>query len=200
MKAREYQLLSECVAEPFDAAKLLEIAAKLRDRSERSVSDYRRVLRIAQDLHGCADPIMDSPIWERLSDELSECAAAHHAYEDSAICLPNVRVFDSVDDGTAMLQEWFPTADHVDELNFVLFSTSGVQGSYRTLEDVRLDWGVGDPNTHYVTFVVVSPRVLFLHCGNVWCRNQHAYAWLKSLCQASWDAVTGVGKAANESP
>ncbi len=53
---------------------------------------------------------------------------------DSERC--RVRAVGDPDETTALLREWFPDG-RADEHNLVLFSTSGVHGSYLTLEDAR---------------------------------------------------------------
>lgn len=65
----------------------------------------------------------------------------------------------SVSESGAMnaLKDFFPDAK-ANELNFVLFSTSGVHGTYCSIEECR------DENMA-VTFLIVQPRIVCLRYG-----------------------------------
>ena len=97
--------------------------------------------------------------------------------------------------GTAMeaLRELFPEGE-ANDLNFVLFSTSGVHGTYCTIEACE----AGD--TKDVTFLVIQPRIVALRYGNVEPKTPEDFAFLKKLRASSMKAVatSGVGGAFNE--
>jgi hypothetical protein len=113
----------------------------------------------------------------------------------------------SDNDGMDALRAFFPTGDEPSDLNFVLFSTSGVHGSYATIESEeadawRLDLDDDEPATPYqprVTFLVVSPRICCLRYGNCLPQNADDFAYLKRLRAASWKAIGTVGAPATES-
>jgi hypothetical protein len=90
----------------------------------------------------------------------------------------------TVDDLRAYFPE--PVAD---EMNFCLFSTSGVHGSYTTIEQAELateDYG------NEVTVLVVQPRRVMLAYGNVTVTPETA-PYLKALRASSLAAVARIG-------
>lgn len=96
------------------------------------------------------------------------------------------------EDGIEFLKQVFPDGQ-ADELNFVLFSTSGIHGSYMTIEDVeeymkRPDsFGIGA-----ITFIVCKPRVLSFHyCEATVTLSDIPY--LKKLRKTSHEAVSRIG-------
>lgn len=101
-------------------------------------------------------------------------------------------------DGMTALREFFE--DGADFMNFVLFSTSGVHGTYNTIEAAER-WLAGDrpsdpeAGDYYqvVTFLIVQPRICCLRYGN--CRPETAddIAFLKQLREASLRAVQKLG-------
>ena len=111
------------------------------------------------------------------------------------------------DSAMSMLRHWFPDGK-ANEMNFVLFSTSGVHGSYRTLEEIETglrkypdgpppgDEGPDDYCGDEVTFLLVQPRIVGMTYGNARVTVEDV-EWLKGLRQSSWDAACGIGK---ESP
>jgi hypothetical protein len=102
----------------------------------------------------------------------------------------NLSAFHDPDAALAMLRNWFPTGD-ADDLNFVLFSTSGVHGSYMTLEEVEEQLDEPDAITD-VTVLVVCPRLVAMHYGN--CRvTRDALPFLKQLRASSWAAMQNIG-------
>lgn len=91
-------------------------------------------------------------------------------------------------DGNAMsaLREMFPNAQ-ADELNAVLFSTSGVHGTYCTIEACE----AGDVRD--VTFVIVHPRLVALRYGNCEPKTPDDFAFLKKLRATSHAALATIG-------
>jgi hypothetical protein len=89
------------------------------------------------------------------------------------------------------LKTLFPEAQ-ADRENFVLFSTSGVHGSYMTIEDFEekpnneRGWGI--------TFLVVQPRLVSLRFGNVAPQTAEDFTFLKRLRETSHAAVLKIGK------
>lgn len=88
--------------------------------------------------------------------------------------------------GLDALKALFPAAE-ADEMNFVLFSTSGVHGSYQTIEQEQKAPGTG------VTFMVIHPRLVLTRYGVVYPKSEGDFAFLKKLRATSWKAMTDVG-------
>ncbi len=84
--------------------------------------------------------------------------------------------------GMELLKEYFPTAE-ADEMNFCLFSTSGVHGTYQTIEEEEKEQGVG------VTFVIVQPRIVGMTYGVAYPKNPTEFEFLKLLRETSKQAV-----------
>jgi hypothetical protein len=99
----------------------------------------------------------------------------------------------------AMLREWFPEEQSIDEMNIVLFSTSGVHGDYLTIEEIEADikkYGRSKSleddyrrPAREVTFLLVQPRLVSMTYGNVACETKADVAFLKKLRDRSWKAV-----------
>lgn len=94
--------------------------------------------------------------------------------------------------GWETLQDFFSKRDP-DEMNFVLFSTSGVHGSYVTIEEIEAEMKVGEIEIFDLTFLIVQPRILNLHYGNVEIHSQEQIEWLKSLREKSTEVVKKIG-------
>lgn len=84
-----------------------------------------------------------------------------------------------------LLRRFFPKGE-ANDLNFVLFSTSGVHGSYTTIEEARR-------GKCAVTFVIVQPRLVCMRYGNVAPKTDDDWAFLKKLRASSWAAVQTIG-------
>ena len=107
----------------------------------------------------------------------------------SIMCLTNK------DSGMEALRELFRDGD-ADELNFVLFSTSGIHGSYNTIEDAELFLQGKDPEgCPDITFIVVQPRIVTLRYGICTPTSQDDINYLKKLRDSSYCAVMNIGKA-----
>jgi len=91
--------------------------------------------------------------------------------------------------GMRVLREFFPTGQ-ADDLNFVLFSTSGIHGSYSRIEDI----GPGEEQDDCVTFVIVHPRIVCMRYGNAKPETPEDIDFLKKLRQSSWKAVQRIGR------
>jgi hypothetical protein len=96
--------------------------------------------------------------------------------------------------GMDALRSIFPEGV-ADELNFCLFSTSGVHGSYITIEEAEKafkkkkhdDWECE------VTFLIVHPRVVCLRYGNCQPNSAADFEYLKKLRETSRAAVVLIG-------
>lgn len=107
--------------------------------------------------------------------------------------------------GMAGLRAMFPDAK-ANDMNFVLFSTSGVHGSYTTIEDVEeslmkygedpdfKDEAPGDYHGDTVTFLIVHPRIVCLRYGNAKVTLVDV-PFLKALRASSLEAVSHIGLA-----
>jgi hypothetical protein len=97
----------------------------------------------------------------------------------------------------AMLRDMFPNAK-ADDLNFVLFSTSGVHGHYGTIEDVETHLTAPTEETICnVTFVVVQPRLVALRYGNCTPETKDDIDFLKRLRASSHEVVAKIGEASH---
>ena len=101
-------------------------------------------------------------------------------------------------DGMRALREMFPDAT-ADELNFVLFSTSGIHGTYNTIEEAErsLNGEVDeDGNRHIpdVTFVIIHPRTVTIRCGNAIVEKSADIEFLRSLRASSWAVAGKIGQ------
>ena len=100
-------------------------------------------------------------------------------------------------DGMDALRAMFPDAE-ANELNFVLFSTSGVHGTYNTIEEAERSLAGevdedGDSLCDEITFVIVHPRLVSLRYGVLNPKNQDDIEYLKRLRASSHKAVAGIG-------
>lgn len=94
--------------------------------------------------------------------------------------------------GMDALRQLFPDGK-ANELNFVLFSTSGVHGSYTLLEDLNFDETSEDYDP-YITVLIVQPRLVCLRYGQ-FAVTPEDVEWLKGLRQSSLEAVAKIGVA-----
>lgn len=101
--------------------------------------------------------------------------------------------------GIEALREMFPTGE-ADELNFVLFSTSGVHGTYRTIEEEEAALpDCGSDQCAYehrlgVTYIIVQPRLVAMRYGNCRPESPDDLEFLKKLRASSWALVSSIGK------
>jgi hypothetical protein len=97
-------------------------------------------------------------------------------------------------DGMKALREMFPDGN-ADEMNAVLFSTSGVHGTYNTIEEAEARVLHGDEeHSEDVTFVIVHPRMVALRYGNCEPETPDDFAFLKKLRASSHAALAKIGK------
>lgn len=88
------------------------------------------------------------------------------------------------------IKAMFPDAK-ADELNFVLFSTSGIHGLYATIEECQAEG-------YSVTFLIVHPRLVCLRYGNVLPRNDEEWEFLKALRKSSHEVMSKIGLAKSD--
>ena len=97
---------------------------------------------------------------------------------------------DGTETGMSALRGMFPNA-RANELNFVIFSTSGVHGTYQTIEEAEAFLKGEDPEGYSeVTFLVVHPRLVALRYGTCEPVNQDDIDFLKRLRESSFEAVS----------
>lgn len=89
------------------------------------------------------------------------------------------------------LREIFPKGE-ANELNFVLFSTSGVHGSYVLIENLEKE---PEDDPPWLTFLVVHPRIVCLRYGEVRLDSPEDFAYVKKLRASSLAAVAQIGVA-----
>jgi hypothetical protein len=111
--------------------------------------------------------------------------------------------------GIKGLQTMFPEGE-ADGMNFVLFSTSGVHGTYSTIEDIEESPGKYGTNPEFIrdngddipedycypdlTVTVYHPRIIGVGWGNVKVTLEDI-PFLKKLRASSWQVVQEIGKA-----
>ena len=102
------------------------------------------------------------------------------------------------DEGMQVLRDMFPTGD-ADVMNFALFSTSGVHGTYTTIEEVAHpsqetldDYAPYEPPAE-VTFLIVHPRLVCLKYGTCKPRTEKDFAFLMKLRSSSQKVMQTIG-------
>lgn len=90
--------------------------------------------------------------------------------------------------GMGALRGMFPEAK-ANSLNQVLFSTSGVHGTYTTIEDAE----TGEcPD---IAFLIVHPRLVCLRYGECRPKSSEDFDFLKKLRKSSYREMQKIGKA-----
>ncbi len=90
--------------------------------------------------------------------------------------------------GMEALRAMFPDAK-ADRMNFVLFSTSGVHGSYTSIEEDYQAWLNDEERYAGITFLIVHPRMVWMRYGTVIAASQEDFDFLRALHQSSRKAV-----------
>lgn len=106
--------------------------------------------------------------------------------------------------GMEALHEWFPHAE-ANEMNFVLFSTSGAHGTYTTIEEIEAsltkygenpdfddDGWPDDYSDNELTVLIVQPRLCTVRHGLIPVTLADI-PFLKALRLSSWDVVRKIG-------
>lgn len=97
----------------------------------------------------------------------------------------------------ADLRAIFKTPEDVNEMNAVLFSTSGIHGHYLTIEQVE-EALINQPEDEdereqTLTVLVLHPRCVTMRFGNIPVTLADI-PYLKELRSRSWDALQTIGK------
>ena len=105
--------------------------------------------------------------------------------------------------GILSLRCFFESGE-ANEMNFVLFSTSGVHGSYTTIEEIEASlekYGDKEPpegeepddwTGNELTVLIVQPRICCLRYGNIKVILEDI-PYLKKLRSSSWNAAQKIG-------
>lgn len=86
------------------------------------------------------------------------------------------------------LKAIFPKGE-ANEMNFCLFSTSGVHGTYLTIEGLFKE---GENYSDQITVVVIQPRIVSMIYGHIKVKKEDV-EFLKKLRKSSWEAVELIG-------
>lgn len=93
------------------------------------------------------------------------------------------------EEGMALLRSLFPKG-YVDDMNFVIFSTSGVHGSYTTIEDAAAE--PDEDGKRRVTVLIVHPRLVCLKYGHIEFELSDV-PFLRKLRKASQKVMAEIG-------
>lgn len=99
--------------------------------------------------------------------------------------------------GMDALREIFPDGKASEEC-FVLFSTSGVHGTYATIEEIE-ERVLAGPETWEegirpsLTFLIIHPRAVCTRHGCCEPISSDDFSFLKRLRQSSWECVLRIG-------
>lgn len=85
----------------------------------------------------------------------------------------------------------FPTPSDVNTMNFIIFSTSGIHGSYLTIEAVEKSILDEDPSN--LTVQIIQPRCVTLGFGSIPVELSDI-PYLKELRKRSWDVMSKIGE------
>jgi hypothetical protein len=118
---------------------------------------------------------------------------------DGVHCHYTVMKTEATISGMEALKSLFPDAV-ADFMNFVLFSASGVHGSYITIEQVEKTLNNHaaeiyneDEDCSEITFLIVHPRLVTLRYGTCSPATQADIDYLKALRESSQKAVSIIG-------
>jgi len=79
----------------------------------------------------------------------------------------------------------FPTGE-ADEMNWCFLSTSGIHGTYRTLDDIEAPDSDDSPSR--ITVLVVAPRMVRCGYGDIEVAGEDV-PWLRRLVESTLSAV-----------
>ena len=113
----------------------------------------------------------ESMPWKKINSSPFE--AAHYSI---------MKLDNGDESGMEALRIMFPTAE-ADDMNFVIFSTSGIHGSYNTIEQAENP--DDEDSLTSVTFLIVHPRIVCLRFGNCCPKTAEDFAYLKKLRSSS---------------
>lgn len=84
----------------------------------------------------------------------------------------------------------FPAPDDVNSMNLIIFSTSGIHGSYSTIEDVEKSILDEDPSN--LTVQIIQPRCVTFGFGSIPVELSDI-PYLKELRKMSWNVMSKIG-------
>lgn len=120
-------------------------------------------------------------VWKNLNKEYPQCA--HYSI------LTHHRDVEGMD----ALRDMFPEPV-ADSMNVVLFSTSGIHGTYHTIEEAEQHIHAPTEETFgEVTFLVLQPRLVALRYGCCNPKTQDDIDYLKRLRASSHKALSEIG-------
>jgi len=87
------------------------------------------------------------------------------------------------------IEEFFPEAE-ADDLNWFFTGTSGVHGTYTTLEEIEKAWDITDGEQEgyegrNVTVLIVKPRMVTCVYGDVTIETKEQLSFLKKLAEST---------------
>jgi hypothetical protein len=90
------------------------------------------------------------------------------------------------------LRKYFPNGE-ADDMNWCVLSTSGVHGSYTTLDDLEESWDITDDEDdnyreHFITVLVIQPRLVNLRYGDIEIAKEDI-PYLRKLVSSSVRAI-----------
>lgn len=79
---------------------------------------------------------------------------------------------------------------NVDEMNLIMFSTSGVHGNYTTIEEIEYSiknklTEYDDDYCKYITILIIRPRIVSMIYGNIHVETLEDIKYLKKLRSTS---------------
>jgi hypothetical protein len=87
----------------------------------------------------------------------------------------------------ADIRKMFPDGQ-ADELNWCFLSTSGVHGSYATLDGMH-EQDISEEPFRHITVLIVCPRLVVMKYGNIDVETGEDEAFLRKLVTSSVEAV-----------
>jgi hypothetical protein len=177
----QYELDAERYPEPW---KLYEWGQSLKHVCDEVVNPesqtaiaLRPIIRRRSDADEMIKEWERKTIWENIDKKRKD--EAHYS----------IMRLDGTETGMNALRGMFPNAK-ANELNFVLFSTSGVHGTYQTIEESEAFLNGEDPDGFAeITFLIVHPRLVALRFGTCTPINQADIDFLKRLRESSRGAI-----------
>ena len=87
----------------------------------------------------------------------------------------------------ADMKDYFPDGKAT-PLNWCFLSTSGVHGSYATLDGIH-EPEEGEKPFRHITVLIVQPRLVVMNYGNIDVENDEDEQWLRGLVRSTIEAV-----------
>jgi len=96
-------------------------------------------------------------------------------------------VLESMDD----VRSCFP-GGKADSLNWMFCSTSGVHGSYNTLERAERQWDIEEEGRHparHITCVVLQPRIVCVRYGTIMMESKDDIEFIRGIVKSTLEEV-----------